>query len=82
MGSSLFPPILIILVSVPLIFEWIPRNGLYGFRTPRTLESDAVWYPANKKAVDCMLRWSVEQGLSHRAANPEDLFAPGTMQDL
>jgi uncharacterized membrane protein len=50
MGSSLFPPILIILVSVPLIFEWIPRNGLYGFRTPRTLESDAVWYPANKNA--------------------------------
>jgi uncharacterized membrane protein len=38
------------LVSVPLIFEWIPRNGFYGFRTPRTLESDAVWYPANKTA--------------------------------
>ena len=50
MRFSLFPPILIILVSVPLIFEWIPRNGLYGFRTPRTLESDAIWYPANKMA--------------------------------
>jgi len=50
MRSSLFPPILIILVSVPLIFQWIPRNRLYGFRIPRTLESDAAWYPANKMA--------------------------------
>jgi len=50
MHSSLSAPILIILVSVPLIFEWIPRNGFYGFRTPRTLESDAIWYPANKIA--------------------------------
>ena len=50
MRSSLFLPILIILVAVPLILEWIPRNRLYGFRTPRTLESDAVWYRANKMA--------------------------------
>jgi 4,5-dihydroxyphthalate decarboxylase len=44
-----------------------------------------IWpygYPANKHAVDCMLRWSVEQGLSHRTVTPEELFAPGTMQDL
>jgi 4,5-dihydroxyphthalate decarboxylase len=39
-------------------------------------------YGANKNAIDCMLRWSVEQGLSHRAVTPEELFAPGTMQDL
>jgi 4,5-dihydroxyphthalate decarboxylase len=44
-----------------------------------------IWpygYPANKKAIDCMLRWSVEQGLSHRMVKPEELFAPGTMLDL
>ena len=51
MRSSLFLPILIILVSFPLILEWIPRNRFYGFRVPKTLESDAVWYPANKMAV-------------------------------
>lgn len=50
MRSPLFLPILVILVSVPLIFQLIPRNRLYGFRIPRTLESDAVWYPANKMA--------------------------------
>jgi uncharacterized membrane protein len=50
MKSSLGAPILIILVSVPLIFGWIPRNRFYGFRIPRTLASDAIWYPANKMA--------------------------------
>lgn len=41
-------PVLIILVSVPLIFGLIPRNRFYGFRTSRTLQSDAVWYPINR----------------------------------
>jgi uncharacterized membrane protein len=50
MRSSLFLPILIIVVSVPLIFQLIPRNRIYGFRVPRTLASDAVWYAANKMA--------------------------------
>ena len=39
-------------------------------------------YPANERAIDCMLRWSVEQGLSQRLVKPEELFAPGTLQDL
>lgn len=39
-------------------------------------------YSANKKAIECMLRWSVEQGLSHRAVKAEELFVPETMQDL
>jgi 4,5-dihydroxyphthalate decarboxylase len=39
-------------------------------------------YPANKHAIDCMLRWSVEQGLSDRLVTAEELFAPGTLQDL
>ena len=43
-------PILIIVVSVPLIFGMIPPNGWYGFRTPRTISSDDVWYPANRVA--------------------------------
>jgi len=60
---------------------WLPCDVAHS----KEIMGPDIWpygYPANKKAVDCMLRWSVEQGLSHRAANPEDLFAPGTMQDL
>ena len=38
---------LLMLVSIPLIFRWIPRNRLYGFRIPATLSSDSIWYEAN-----------------------------------
>ena len=34
-------------VSVPLIFGWIPPNGLYGFRVRKTLEHPEIWYPVN-----------------------------------
>lgn len=34
-------------ISIPLIAGRVPRNPLYGFRTPKTLSSDAIWYAAN-----------------------------------
>ena len=46
--ATLIAPIVVIAVSLPLIAGWIGRNYFYGFRTPRTLSSDAVWYPANR----------------------------------
>ena len=39
---------LVVLFSVPLVLGRVPRNLFYGFRTPKTLSSDAVWYPANR----------------------------------
>jgi 4,5-dihydroxyphthalate decarboxylase len=33
----------------------------------------------NRKEIDAMLRWSFEQGLSHRQATIEETFAPGTI---
>ena len=48
LGLLLFVPLVIIAISTPLILGKIPRNHWYGFRTPKTLSSDAVWYPANK----------------------------------
>ena len=35
------------LIAIPLILRKIPRNGAYGFRTPRTLSNDGIWYDAN-----------------------------------
>lgn len=35
------------LVSLPLVFRKVPRNGFYGYRTRATLGSDFVWYEAN-----------------------------------
>jgi uncharacterized membrane protein len=35
------------LIAIPLILRKIPRNVVYGFRTPKTLSSDEIWYDAN-----------------------------------
>jgi uncharacterized membrane protein len=45
---TLIVPLTIIVLSIPLILEKVPRNGLYGLRTAFTMSSDAVWYYANR----------------------------------
>jgi SdpI/YfhL protein family len=44
------PSTLIALLSLPLVFGWIPRQSFYGARTSKTLSSDDIWYPANRFA--------------------------------
>jgi uncharacterized membrane protein len=42
------PPLLFIALGVPLVFRLVPRNWLYGLRTPRTLgTTEEVWYRQN-----------------------------------
>jgi hypothetical protein len=41
-------PFMLVSLSLPLIYQIVPRNRLYGFRTPYTLSSEDVWYRANK----------------------------------
>ena len=48
LGILLCVPFIMIALSIPLILGKVPRNDCYGFRTPKTLSSDAIWYPANK----------------------------------
>ena len=41
-------PILLIVLGVPLIFRLVPRNWLYGMRTPRTMwTTEETWYRQN-----------------------------------
>jgi hypothetical protein len=41
-------PLAAIALGLPLVFKLVPRNRLYGLRTPRTLRSDeATWYRQN-----------------------------------
>ena len=55
-GQPFFiPSALIALLSLPLIFGWIPRQSFYGVRTPKTLSSDDIWYPANRFAGGVLL---------------------------
>lgn len=39
-------PVLIV-VSIPLLLRWVPRNRVYGFRVAATLRDDSVWYDVN-----------------------------------
>jgi uncharacterized membrane protein len=36
--------------GIPLLRGWIPRNRWSGFRVPKTLSSDRIWYEANRVA--------------------------------
>ncbi len=51
--------LLVAVLSVPLILRRVPRNAFYGFRTRKTLSSDAVWYPANVFAGQALALASV-----------------------
>ena len=37
----------LILMSIPLIFRWVPPNRFFGFRIPATLKNESVWYDVN-----------------------------------
>lgn len=43
--------LLLVGLAIPLALEKVARNRWYGFRTPKTLSSDAIWYPANRAAA-------------------------------
>ena len=43
-----FVGVLFVLLSIPLMLEKIPLNGLYGFRTENTLSDPEIWYRVNK----------------------------------
>jgi len=60
---------------------WLPSD----VAAAKAVMGPDMWpygYPANRKAVDAMVRWSREQGLSTRQVVPEELFAPGTLENL
>ena len=45
----------LILLSIPLVFRWVPRNRLYGFRVGATLRHDVVWYDVNARSASQLL---------------------------
>lgn len=51
--------ILFILVSLPLVYHKIPMNYLYGFRIPKSLESDESWYAINAYGGKQLILWSL-----------------------
>ena len=48
LASYLGTGILIGGLGVPLLWEMIPPNIWYGFKTPSTLKHEEIWYPVNR----------------------------------
>lgn len=36
------------LISIPTIFQLVPPNSHWGFRTAKTFSDDRIWYAANR----------------------------------
>ena len=46
--SMVTVPSLMIALGLPLVFRLVPRNYLYGMRSPRTLwTTEEIWYQQN-----------------------------------
>lgn len=45
--TLLIAPVVLAVLSLPLIFRWAPPNPFYGFRTRRTLADRNLWYRVN-----------------------------------
>ncbi len=43
-----FLPIVMAALALPMVLGKVPPNPIYGFRTPKTLSSTDIWYPANR----------------------------------
>ncbi len=37
----------LVLLSLPFMFRWVPPNRFFGLRIPSTLRNRSVWYDAN-----------------------------------
>ncbi len=42
------PSVIFLLISIPLVLGWIPRNRFYGVRTRKTLSDNRMWLSANR----------------------------------
>jgi uncharacterized membrane protein len=47
-STLLLAPIIIIASAIPLLYNKIPPNNWYGFRTPKTYSDKEIWYKANR----------------------------------
>ena len=50
---------LFVVFGIPLKQGRVPPNYFYGFRTPRTLTDEKVWYPVNRVLGIDMIRGGV-----------------------
>jgi uncharacterized membrane protein len=54
-----FVSLLMVGLAVPVIRRRVKPNYLYGFRTPKTLGDERIWYEANAYAGRLLLRLGI-----------------------
>jgi uncharacterized membrane protein len=45
---------LLVGLSLPLVWRWVKPNHFYGFRTPKSMSSERIWYESNAYAGRAM----------------------------
>jgi uncharacterized membrane protein len=52
-------PVVMILLSLPMVFGQLKRNWFYGVRTGYSMSSDEVWYRQNVIGGVALLAWGI-----------------------
>jgi uncharacterized membrane protein len=78
MITYVFTGLLLVGVSVPLIQRRVRPDLIYGFRTPKTLSDENVWYEANAYSGRMLLR----AGAASTVAALMFFFVPGIGNNL
>jgi uncharacterized membrane protein len=53
------PASIMLLLALPLVFDLIPPNRVYGVRTVKTLADKDLWYRVNRYAGWCLILSSI-----------------------
>jgi len=55
LGTIFAMNFLLAVLSIPFLWNLVPRNRFYGFRVPATLRDDQVWYSMNHRVARVMI---------------------------
>src|SRR5579875_1055107 len=67
---------LCVVLAIPLLQRRVPPNLLYGFRTPKTLRNEAIWYQANAYAGKPLLLYGLALSFTSIVLSPLWLWQP------
>ncbi|HQE94069.1 MAG TPA: SdpI family protein [Anaerolineae bacterium] len=70
--------LLLVGLSIPLLRRRIKPNGLYGFRTLKTLGDECIWYESNAYAG----KWLLISGAIHTVVSLVLYFVPSYRANL
>ncbi len=70
--------LLLVGLSIPLLLRRVKPNGWYGFRVPKTLSDERIWYESNAYTA----RWLLAAGLLHTVVSFTLYFIPAFRANL